>query len=167
MQHRPCHRHLWRPSAHVGGVLLIALVAAAIGTAPARAAFPGTNGKLVFETNRDGNEEIYTMNADGGDASRVTHDANDDRRPTWTADGHILFQNGASPTARSSGSTPTAWANVSDVWEPDPGGCGWRAPITDKSCGCRTLAQSTSFPRDHARQWRPKGRGQGRSLKGG
>jgi Tol biopolymer transport system component len=37
------------------------------------------------------------MNADGSGVTRVTHDANDDRRPTWTADGHILFQSGSFP----------------------------------------------------------------------
>jgi TolB protein len=37
------------------------------------------------------------MNADGSDVTRVTHDLNDDRRPTWTADGRILFQNGDFP----------------------------------------------------------------------
>jgi Tol biopolymer transport system component len=28
--------------------------------------FPGVNGKVAFASNRDGNFEIYVMNADGG-----------------------------------------------------------------------------------------------------
>jgi hypothetical protein len=32
---------------------------------PASAAFPGLNGKIAFESNRDGNNEIYVMNSDG------------------------------------------------------------------------------------------------------
>ncbi len=32
---------------------------------PAHAAFPGANGRIVFDTNRDGNEEIYAMNPNG------------------------------------------------------------------------------------------------------
>jgi len=31
----------------------------------AEGAYPGSNGKIAFETNRDGNEEIYSMNPDG------------------------------------------------------------------------------------------------------
>src|ERR687888_285675 len=84
-------------SALAASTFVLVLTLAALAAGEARAAFPGTNGKLVFETNRDGNEEIYTMNADGTGVTRVTHDANDDRRPTWTADGHILFQNGSFP----------------------------------------------------------------------
>ena len=30
------------------------------------------NGKIVFETNRDGNDEIYVMDADGGNLRNLT-----------------------------------------------------------------------------------------------
>jgi WD40-like Beta Propeller Repeat len=90
-------KHLLLRSVFALAALVVAVAIAAIAAGQSRAAFPGTNGKIVFETNRDGNEEIYTMNADGTGVTRVTHDGNDDRRPTWTADGHILFQNGSFP----------------------------------------------------------------------
>jgi hypothetical protein len=46
-------------------LLLLVLVA------PAHAAFPGKNGKIAFVSNRDGNDEIYSMDADGtGDRGR-------------------------------------------------------------------------------------------------
>ena len=46
--------------------LLAALVVVAVPST-ARPAFPGTNGKIAFATDRDGNFEIYTMNADARD----------------------------------------------------------------------------------------------------
>jgi Tol biopolymer transport system component len=58
----------------------------------ARAAFPGGNGKLVFETNRDGNEEIYTMNSDGTNRVDLTRNPTDDTDPRWSSDGsRIVF----------------------------------------------------------------------------
>ena len=36
------------------------------------ATFPGDNGKIAFVTNRDGNVEIYTMDADGNNQMRLT-----------------------------------------------------------------------------------------------
>jgi hypothetical protein len=51
---------------------------AAITPGVARAAFPGTNGKIVFETNRDGNEEIYTMNSDGTNRVDLTRNPAED-----------------------------------------------------------------------------------------
>ena len=40
----------------------VALTALAIAT-PSHAAFPGANGKIAFGTDRDGNEEIYSMSS--------------------------------------------------------------------------------------------------------
>ena len=37
--------------------------------------------------NRDGNFEIYTMNADGTGATRLTNNAADDTQPAWSPDG--------------------------------------------------------------------------------
>jgi Tol biopolymer transport system component len=67
--------------------LVVSVAIAAIGASQARAAFPGTNGKIVFETNRDGNEEIYTMNADGTNRVDLTRNSADDTDPRWSADG--------------------------------------------------------------------------------
>jgi dipeptidyl aminopeptidase/acylaminoacyl peptidase len=72
--------------------LLVALAIAAIAAAEARAAFPGTNGKIVFETNRDGNAEIYTMNADGTNRVDLSRDPAEDTDPRWSANGtRIVF----------------------------------------------------------------------------
>lgn len=63
----------------VGCVLLLA--------APARGAFPGANGKIAFVSGRDGNPEIYTVNADGSAVTRLTNDPAGDFEPAWSADG--------------------------------------------------------------------------------
>ena len=53
----------------------------------AHAAFPGGNGKIAFVSNRDGNNEIYTMNADGSAQTDVSNNAASDIAPAWSADG--------------------------------------------------------------------------------
>jgi Tol biopolymer transport system component len=46
---------------------------------------PGENGtKIAFTSTRDGNEEIYVMNAeDGSDQTRLTNNTIIDRFPDW------------------------------------------------------------------------------------
>jgi Tol biopolymer transport system component len=59
---------------------------------PAQAAFPGRNGKIVFQTNRDGNAEIYTMTADGTNRVNLTRNPAEDVAPRWSPDGgRIVF----------------------------------------------------------------------------
>jgi Tol biopolymer transport system component len=53
----------------------------------ARAAFPGVNGKIAFQSHRDGNWEIYVMNADGSGQTRLTFNAAADTEPAWSPDG--------------------------------------------------------------------------------
>ena len=43
--------------------------------------------KIIFDTNRDGNWEIYSMKADGTDQTRITDSPAQDRRPSWSPDG--------------------------------------------------------------------------------
>jgi Tol biopolymer transport system component len=39
--------------------------------------------KILFRSNRDGNNEIYIMNADGTGQTRVTNNPADDTAPRW------------------------------------------------------------------------------------
>ncbi|MEO8394979.1 MAG: TIR domain-containing protein [Chloroflexota bacterium] len=47
----------------------------------------GGRGQIAFYTNRDGNYEIYVMNADGSDPRRLTNNAAMDMNPAWSPDG--------------------------------------------------------------------------------
>ena len=69
------------------------VLAAALGTAgSAHAAFSGHNGKIVFESNRSGNADIYSMNADGSNRVQLTTTASEDVEPRWSPDGtRIVF----------------------------------------------------------------------------
>ena len=49
-------------------------------------------GKIVFYSTRDGNAEIYTMNSDGSNQTRLTFNEVGDRWPTWSPNGQqIVF----------------------------------------------------------------------------
>ncbi len=49
--------------------------------------------KIAFQSYRDGNFEIYIMNADGSEPTRLTNDSADDEYPSWSPDGKkIAFQ---------------------------------------------------------------------------
>ena len=45
------------------------------------------NGKIAFASDRDGNREIYLMNADGTNQVRLTNNTIVDDHPTWSPDG--------------------------------------------------------------------------------
>ena len=53
---------------------------------PVEAAFPGSNGKIAFESDRDGEFEIYNLNPDGSKPTDVTNNAAEDQDPTWSPD---------------------------------------------------------------------------------
>src|SRR5437762_1089425 len=45
----------------------------------------GVQGKIAFTSDRDGNDEIYVMNADGTGVTRLTNDNGSfDRQPAWS-----------------------------------------------------------------------------------
>ena len=43
--------------------------------------------KIAFQSDRDGNEEIYVMGADGSAQRNLTDSPGEDTRPTWSPDG--------------------------------------------------------------------------------
>src|SRR5918993_4906550 len=61
---------------------------------PAGAAFPGQNGKIAFDSTRDGgNEEIYTMNPNGQGVDPLTNNPKVDSDAAWSPDGNkIAFE---------------------------------------------------------------------------
>jgi len=73
------------------GVCLAALLAACGGDGepagtPAATEGPAapTAGKIAFESNRDGNYEIYVMNADGSGQTNLTDNPASDGIPGWS-----------------------------------------------------------------------------------
>ncbi len=92
--------------------------------------FPGTNGNIVFSSLRDGNSEIYVMDANGGAQTRVTNNPAYDWAPSWSADGtriafestrdgnseiYVMNANGGAPTRVTN--DPAFDGNPS--WSPD------------------------------------------------
>ena len=61
--------------------LVVAALCVLAAVPAAHAAFPGANGKIAFTSTRDGNDEIYTMNADGTGQTRITNNAASDAAP--------------------------------------------------------------------------------------
>ena len=51
------------------------------------ASIGGSNGLIAFQSERDGNFEIYVMNADGSDQGNLTRNPAADIAPAWSPDG--------------------------------------------------------------------------------
>ena len=109
---------------------LALLVRISAGGDTAGAAFPGANGKIAFASDRDGNYEIYVMNADGSGQTNLTNNPADDHAPAWSPDGsRIAFQTARDGDSEiyvmnTDGSEPTRLTNnpASDIhpaWSPD------------------------------------------------
>lgn len=65
-------------------LLLVAAVAGCTKTVP--------RGKIVFQSNRDGNFQIYSMNDDGTSLKRLTNSPSYDVSPSWSPDAkRIVF----------------------------------------------------------------------------
>jgi dipeptidyl aminopeptidase/acylaminoacyl peptidase len=69
--------------------LLIASLAGASAT-PIGAAVPGNNGRIAFASLRDGNYELYSMQPDATDVTRLTRNPAADIHPAWSPDGRRI-----------------------------------------------------------------------------
>jgi Tol biopolymer transport system component len=67
--------------------LFLSIFLISIPTPETLAAFPGENGKIAFSSDRDGDYEIYIMNADGSNVTQLTSNSVDDWAPVWSPDG--------------------------------------------------------------------------------
>src|SRR3954452_12696459 len=120
------------PTARMMTSVKLGLMAAILAIAvPGTAAAAGTNGKLVFASDRDaGDVEIYSMNADGRGQTRLTTSPGDDTYPLWSPSGtriafssarngnnHIFTMSagGAGQTQITDG----AGFDVEPTWSPD------------------------------------------------
>ena len=126
----------------ITGLAFLAAMAFATPTAQAGLGhtFPGANGKIVFQSSRDDpnptgcglscNYEIYTMDADGSDQTRITFSPGWDGDPSWSPDGtRIAFSSSRDGdteiyTMSSAGSglaklTDNDFPERFPVWSPD------------------------------------------------
>jgi WD40 repeat protein len=112
---------------------LVACAALPLGLAssPAEAGFPGANGLIAFETDRDVNREIYVVRPDGGGLQNLTNHPADDFTPQWSPDGmRIAFRRGTDGEDREiwvmnadgSGQTQLTFGGLENKrpsWSPD------------------------------------------------
>jgi uncharacterized repeat protein (TIGR01451 family) len=79
-----------RTAALVAAALAVATGALALtlgSAAPAGAAFPGGNGKIAFQSYRNGNYDIVVMNADGSAQTALTSSTDWEHDPAFSPDG--------------------------------------------------------------------------------
>ncbi|HEX2042966.1 MAG TPA: IPT/TIG domain-containing protein [Acidimicrobiales bacterium] len=124
-------RRLW--AVPLGLAVIGALL---LGNAPARGAYPGANGRIAFESNRDGNLEIYSMNPDGSDQVNLTRDPAEDTDPVWSPNGtriafvkaseghrniYVMNADGSGQTNLTPGPVTTGQGNegTNPTWSPD------------------------------------------------
>lgn len=64
-------------------LVLVILTLAACGGEPTPPATPLGSERIAFTSDRDGNEEIYAMNADGSEQTSLTNNPSTDMLPAW------------------------------------------------------------------------------------
>jgi TolB protein len=79
-----------RSIAHALAAAAAGILLAVYGQVPMASPTPTT--RIAFQSNRDGNSEIYVMNVDGTAVTRLTNHYADDADPAWSPDGtRIVF----------------------------------------------------------------------------
>ena len=142
------------------------------GSQVAYATFPGVNGKIAFTSERDGNREIYSMNADGSSQTRLTNALSTDQEPDLSPDGtkiaYICNSNAICVmNSDGSGSTQIVSSGVNDnpSWSPDGtkiafdrlvSGVDKIHVVNANGSGDISLAGSSGL-KDHDPDWSPDG----------
>jgi Tol biopolymer transport system component len=122
--------------------LVSAVVVLAAAAYPARAAFPGANGRITFSSNQSiaggdpssADTEIFTMTSTGTGFVQLTVDATSDFDPKWSADG-----------------TKIVWASFRD------GGGDSEIFVMDAT-GANVHQLTDNTFSDYAPSWSPNGR---------
>ena len=72
-------------------LVAVACIMSALAATPALATFPGDNGRIAFLSDRDGDEDIWTVGPDGSEPVNLTADSpRVDAVPNYSADGQRI-----------------------------------------------------------------------------
>ena len=136
---------------------------------------PHYQGKLVFQSERAGNTDLYTINADGTGLNRLTTDPAFDGAPDWSPDGtKIVFISGRAGNnelyvIETGGTglirlTSNAYSEQSPKWSPDGSQISFhsnrdgRSRIYIMNADGSNETVITSMDRDHlSPSWSPDG----------
>ena len=138
---------------------------------------PGYNGKLLINSNKDGNYEIYTTEADGSNEVRLTNNGSYDWAFGWSPNGtKIAFvsnRDGGNQeiyVMNADGSNQTRLTNngIVDIyaqWSPDGSKILYAAPqfgasvelYTMNADGTGTIQLTTNGAQDSNARWSPDG----------
>ena len=72
-------------------LVVAGLAALAVGMPAGAGSSAAANGKIVFESTRGGNPDIYVMESDGTSIQRLTEDSAQDSAPHWSPDGSSIY----------------------------------------------------------------------------
>jgi Tol biopolymer transport system component len=118
-------RRIFKRTALLAAGTLVLLV----GAPAAGATFPGSNGRIAFESSQSGMSQIYTMDPDGSNVVRLTNGTGADHAPSWSADGRtVVFDRTIGPdtdiyaiNADGTGERRLTTTGVASVgtWSPD------------------------------------------------
>jgi Tol biopolymer transport system component len=111
--------------------------------------------RIAFTSSRDGNDEIYTVNADGTGLTRLTDDASSDDYAVWSSDGHrIAFTSQIGGDSKlvvmnADGSNVVRHALPHSVWHPTWSPDGTRitySALSDGSLNIWTVDADGGWP---------------------
>src|SRR5438046_7911293 len=101
----------------------------------------GLKGTIAFESRRDGNAEIYSMNANGTGVTRLTNNATTDEAPGWSPNGMQIafdsFRGGSDDiyimNADGTGVTQLTNHSPSAVQNFEPAWCGNQIALSSQT----------------------------------
>lgn len=141
---------------------------------------PGRNGKIAFSSNRDdnGNNDIYTMEADGSNVQRLTNNPAPDSSPRWSPDGtkiaflrsngltfdiYVMNADGSNQTRLTNNlrvlGEPPDWSSDGTriVFALESGGFSFTREIFVVNADGTNLTQLTNSGRNSSPHWSPDG----------
>jgi Tol biopolymer transport system component len=93
-------------AAVVVAALAASVLLALVGSKPAKAAFPGKNGKIAYSAYDGSHNQIYTIPSGGGKPTKVTKDATDHDAPAFSLDGKTIVYETVAPDASTTSYNP-------------------------------------------------------------